>query len=351
HLIEELKKAEKYIFIESFIIDDGFMWMNILKILAYKAQHGVEVRVMYDDVGSFFLHAPTFPYKLRKLGIHCVVFNRFRPFFLVSQNNRDHRKIIVIDGKVAFTGGINIADEYINRRERFGYWKDSMVMMQGQAAWSLSVIFLQLWNVAQKTKEDFCDFYPWKEEKCPQVQDGYVQPFADSPTDSENVGEHVYLQVINNAKDYVYMESPYFIVDDSFISAMILAAKSGVDVRLIVPYKWDKFIVKQISKSYYHELISGGVRVYEYLPGFLHSKVFLADDKMAVVGSINLDYRSMYHHFECGTCLYKTESVKTIRHDFAKVLDECHEVSLDECSQNVFKRIGHAFLRLIAPLL
>ena len=350
-LCEELKKAEKYIFIETFIIDDGFMWNGIYEILKEKAKNGVDVRIIYDDVGSFLLHDHNFARRLRSNGIKCIPFNRFKPFFLVSLNHRDHRKIAVIDGKVGFTGGINIADEYINMRERFGYWKDSAVMISGQAAWNLSVIFLQLWNFSARTDEDFSSFFPWHEKKCQSASDGFIQPFADSPTDNENVAEHVYIHFINNAKDYLYIETPYFIVDDSFVSALILAAKSGVDVRLILPHKWDKKLVRRISRSYYRELTSGGVRVFEYLPGFMHSKVFLSDDKAAVIGSINLDYRSLYHHFECGTCLYKTSSIKKIRSDFDSVFADCKEIRLEDCSSNPFVTIWQSFLRIIAPIM
>ena len=182
-------------------------------------------------------------------------------------------------------------------------------------------------------------------------ENGFVQPFADSPTDDENVSEHVYLHTINNAKDYLFIETPYFIVDDSFISALILAAKSGVDVRLVFPYKWDKRLIKQISKSYYSELIHGGVRIFEYLPGFIHSKVFLADEKIAVVGSVNLDYRSLYHHFECATCLYNTSSIKELRLDFEQTFLDCKEIRLEDCKGNIFKRFWQSVLRIIAPIL
>ena len=350
-LCEELEKAEKYIFIESFIIDDGLMWDKILKILQKKAEKGLDVRVIYDDVGSFLLHDHNFPKKLKEMGVKCVAFNRFKPFFLVSLNHRDHRKIVVIDGKVAFTGGINIADEYINVRERFGYWKDAAVMVEGQGAWSLAVIFLQLWNFTERTNENFSIFFPWKNENCISLSDGFVQPFADSPTDNENVAEHVYLHMINCTKDYLYIETPYFIVDDSFVSALILAAKSGVDVRIVLPHKWDKQLVKQISRSYYRELILGGVRVFEYLPGFMHSKIFLSDDKAACVGSINLDYRSLYHHFEAGVCLYGTSTLTQIRQDFDKVFEDCIEIKSENCSGNVFAKIWQTFLRIIAPIL
>lgn len=251
HLLEELEKAEKYIFLEYFIIQGGEMWDEILAVLKRKAAAGVKVRVIYDDFGCFFLLPNDFPAELAKYGIDCRVFNPFRPLLTVVQNNRDHRKIVSIDGKVAFTGGINLADEYINAIELHGHWKDASIMLEGRAAWSMTLMFLTMWQVTTGEEEDMEQYYPWKDAPCTVPSDGFVQPYADTPMDTDNVGEHVYLQLINNAKRYVYITTPYLIIDDSMISALSLAAKSGVDVRLITPHIWDKrFVPSRPPASY-----------------------------------------------------------------------------------------------------
>jgi cardiolipin synthase len=297
---EELEKAEHYIFLEFFILRQGQMLDTILSILEAKAQAGLDIRLIYDDLGCFMSLPPNFIREMEKKGIKCIVFNTFRPILSSLQNNRDHRKLICIDGKIAFTGGVNLADEYINVIERFGHWKDAAIMLRGEAAWSLTLIFLQMWNLEPWRKEDYPALYPWKDEKCPIESDGFVQPYADSPLDDENVGEHVYIRIINTAKDYVYISTPYLVVDDNVISALTLAAKSGVDVRIVTPHRWDKKIVAITSRSYYRQLISAGVKVYEYTNGFNHSKTFVSDDCLATVGTTNLDFRSLYLHFECG---------------------------------------------------
>jgi cardiolipin synthase len=350
-LLEELEEAQKYIFMEYFIIDEGEMWNQILEVLERKAKEGVEVRVMYDDVGSFVLLPTNYPKILEKKGIKCVTFNQFKPFFIVSHNNRDHRKITVIDGKVGFTGGINLADEYINKKERHGYWKDASVMIQGEAVWSLTVIFLQLWNFSLKSTEDFAQFYPWKESKCDVQSDCFIQPYCDSPTDLENVGEHVYLNIITQAKKYLYIQTPYFIIDEQMLSAICLAAKSGVDVRLVTPFKWDKFLVHTLTRSYYNDLINAGVKVYEYTPGFIHSKVVISDDKVATVGSANFDYRSLYHHFECGTCIYDSKSIEPIYKDFMDIVEKSKLIEKTDLKYNVIKSLFQQILRVFAPLM
>ncbi|MDO4426327.1 MAG: phospholipase D-like domain-containing protein [Planctomycetia bacterium] len=234
-LLQELEKAEKYIFLEFFIIQEGEMWNSILEILKRKAAQGVKVRLIYDDMGCILRLPKDYPKTLEDWGIECCVFNPFRPVLTSIQNNRDHRKIAVIDGKVAFTGGVNLADEYINAVARFGHWKDCAVMLEGKAAWSFTLIFLKMWALCRKIDEDFNQYYPWRDEPCPVSDEGFVQPYADSPMDAENVGEHVYLQIINGAKDYVYINTPYLVIDDSMVSALCLAAKSGVDVRIVTP--------------------------------------------------------------------------------------------------------------------
>ena len=356
--LEELKKAEKYIFLEFFILRHGKMLDPILDILAEKAAGGLDVRIIYDDLGCFMSLPPNFNKNLESRGIKCMVFNPFKPILSSHQNNRDHRKIISIDGKTAFTGSMNLADEYINARERFGHWKDSAIMLQGEAAWSLTLIFLHMWNLERRESEqdNAGEFYPWKEADgaftpCRIESDGYVQPYADSPIDKENVGEHVYIQIINNAKEYVYINTPYLVVDDNLLSALTLSAKSGVDVRIITPYRWDKWIVSVVSRSYYRQLIEEGVKMYEYSAGFNHSKTFVSDDKIATVGTTNLDFRSLYLHFECGVCMYKTKSVMKVKEDFLNTLPVCKSITLKDCSRNAVQRIVQDVLRIFAPLM
>lgn len=350
-LLEELKKAESYIFLEYFIIQEGQMWNSILEILQEKAKSGVLVRVMYDDVGCFLKLPAKYADSLRARGIECVVFNPFRPVLTSIQNNRDHRKIAVIDGKVAFTGGVNLADEYINAVEKFGHWKDAAVMLKGKAAWSLTLIFLQMWGHCTGLNEDYIRYYPWRNEACPNKDDGYVLPYADSPTDRENVAEHVYLQIINRASDYVYINTPYLIIDDSMVSALCLAAKSGVDVRIVTPHKWDKRLVHITTRSYYRELINNGVKIYEYSRGFIHSKSFVSDDSTAVIGTANLDFRSLYLHFECGVWMHGSKAVMQLKEDFLTTLECCQPITEKDCRCNILHRYLQEILRLFAPLM
>lgn len=347
----ELQKAERYIFLEFFTIQEGVLWDTMLNILTEKARRGVTVRVLYDDIGSFLTLPKDYPKHLEVLGIECRIFNPFRPILSSFQNNRDHRKIISVDGKVAFTGGINLADEYINAVEKHGHWKDCGIMVAGDAAWSLTALFLQMWNLSHNTKEDVCSYQPWPDQICPVEHDGFVLPYGDSPVDKENVGEHVYLQIINNAKDYVYINTPYLIVDDSMVSALTLAAKSGVDVRIVTPHRWDKWIIHMTTRAYYRPLIEAGVKIYEYTTGFIHSKTFVSDSKVATVGTTNLDYRSLYLHFECGVWMYKTRAVEQIRDDYLSTLNICQEITLQDCRVGPFTCLFQELLRLCAPLL
>lgn len=350
-LTEELKKAERYIFLEYFIIQEGIMWNTVLEILKEKAKQGVDVRVIYDDMGCFFLLPKDYQKTLESMGIHCFVFNAFQPIMSTIQNNRDHRKIAVIDGKTAFTGGINLADEYINAIDKHGYWKDASIMVHGDAAWSFTLMFLQMWSLCKNTIENYNKYRPRQTETCPVLSDGYVQPYADSPIDNENVGEHVYLKIINNAKKYVYINTPYLIIDDAMVSALKLAAKSGVDVRIVTPHRWDKRFVHMTTRSYYRELLRAGVKIYEYSRGFMHSKTFVSDDKVATVGTTNLDFRSLYLHFECGVLLYKNRSVMEIKKDYLDTLNICQEITMKDCVYNAFIRFVQEILRVFAPLM
>ncbi len=350
-LLEEMKKAEKYIFLEYFIIDEGVMWDSILNILKEKAAEGVDCRVLYDDMGCLFYLKENYAHELAKYGIKCAPFNPFRPLLTAKQNNRDHRKIAVIDGKVAFTGGINLADHYINIYEYRGYWKDASVLVRGEAAWSFTLMFLQMWGLTTEETVDYMSFYPWKDSPCPIESQGYVLPYHDSPMDDERVGRNVYVQMINNAKDYVYIMTPYLIIDDSITDALALAAKSGVNVGIITPQRSDSFLVHMTTRSYYRELIKSGVKIYEYTQGMIHSKTIIADDKMGVVGTMNLDFRSLYLHFECGAWMYGTQAIADLKHDFITVLKSCHAITEDECKTNFVLTIFQNLLRLFAPLM
>ena len=364
-LKSELLKAERYIFLEYFIIEHGKMWNEILEILLQKVKEGVEVRIIYDDMGCFLRLPNKYEKLLKKYGIRVAKFNPFVPFFSVEQNNRDHRKITVVDGKVAFTGGINLADEYIGIVEKFGKWADNAVMIEGNAAWSFALMFLQMWDITHKGKgEDISHFLPdpplfevpQKDAVTPKTPglpraDKLILPYADSPLDSENIGALVYMDIIQNAKKYVYITTPYLIIDDQMLTALTYAAKSGVDVRIITPHKWDKRLVHMATRSYYHTLWENGVKIYEYTPGFMHAKMVVSDDEIAVVGSINFDYRSFYLHFECGAYLYNTDSVAAVKDAFLAYEDASAEVTPKPQRRDVFSSLYHAILRLLAPLL
>lgn len=353
-LVKELEQAQHYIFIEYFIIHDGVMWRTILDILERKVKEGLDVRLIYDDVGCLTTLPHKYYEQLRQKGIKCVVFNPFRPILNVIQNNRDHRKFCIIDGYVGFTGGINLADEYINQKERFGHWKDTAVMLKGNAVWNMTAMFLHMWNVVtgSKEREPFDNFLPHRYHQEEFRSDGYIQPFCDSPLDEETVGENVYLNIINRAKHYVYICTPYLIIDNEMMTALCLAAKSGIDVRIMTPGIPDKKIVFLLTQSYYQQLLEAGVKIYEYQPGFLHAKSFVCDDEIGVVGTINLDYRSLYLHFEDGVWIYKNSVIHDIKRDFVETLDYCNPISLEFCrGRNVVVRAMQSVLRLFAPML
>ena len=351
--LDELKKAEHFIFMEYFIIADGYMWDTILEILTEKARKGVDVRLIYDDIGCL----TTLPYRyfrrLERKGIKCAIFNPFRPILNIIQNNRDHRKITVIDGHTAFTGGINLADEYINQKERFGHWKDSGIKCKGEAVWNFTIMFLQMWAAVTHEPYVFEEYRPHKYHPAPFANDGFVQPYSDTPLDDEIVGENVYLNIINNAKKYVYIFTPYLIIDNETMTALCLAAKGGVDIRIVTPGIPDKKTVFLLTQSYYEQLLEAGVRIFEYMPGFIHSKSFVCDDEIAVVGTINLDYRSLYLHFENGCWMYKTKSVMQVKEDALRTMgDFSHEITLEFCRErNRAVRGLQSILRLFAPMM
>ncbi len=347
-MLVELEKAERFIFMEYFIIERGQMWDGILDILKRKAAAGVEVRLMYDDVGCLNLLPRKFYRNMERLGIKCLPFNRFVPMMSVAMNNRDHRKILVIDGRVAFNGGINIADEYINHKKTLGHWKDTGVMLTGDAVRGFTAMFLEMWN-AFYIKPDL-DIEPYLVTQSDKNATGYVLPFGDSPVNGETISQNVYIDILSQARRYVYIFTPYLIIDFEMQNALRLAAKRGVDVRLITPGVPDKKVIYRMTRSYYHDLIVGGVKIYEYTPGFLHAKSYVCDDEVAVVGTINMDFRSLYLHFECGTFMYGTESVLAVKQDFMETLEKCRRVELKRLKQPLIMRAFDAILRAFAPL-
>ncbi|MBQ3466164.1 MAG: cardiolipin synthase [Firmicutes bacterium] len=352
-MLEELQKAEKYIFMEYFIIEEGYMWGKILEILVAKAKAGVDVRVMYDGMCEISTLPSNYDRLLEAEGIKAKSFAPIRPFISSHYNYRDHRKICVIDGKVAFNGGVNLADEYINKKERFGHWKDTAVMLKGDAARSFTLMFLQMWNVTN----DDPDF---KEALSPYVHDGdeklnpsgYVIPFGDCPLDEDKVGEAVYMDILNRAGNYVHIMTPYLILDGGLETALKYAGQRGIDVKLILPGIPDKKVAYSLAKTHYVSLLKAGVKIYEYTPGFVHAKVWTSDDEKGVVGTINLDYRSLYHHYECATYMYRTDCIADIEKDFQETLKQCRQVTEETIrgTEKFYKFMG-PIAKLVAPLL
>ena len=349
-MLEDLKKAERFIFLEFFIIDEGYMWGSILKILADKAKAGVDVRVSYDGMLEVSTLPPDYYKLLEEHGIKAKCFAPIRPLVSSHYNYRDHRKILVIDGKVAYTGGVNLADEYINRRERFGHWKDVGLRVKGEAVRSFTLLFLQMWNITEKMPE----FEPWvsADPGIPEAEEGFVMPFGDCPLDDDKVGEMVYMDIFNRAVDYVHVMTPYLILDGELETSIKFAAERGVDVKLILPGIPDKKVAYALAKSHYKRLLDSGVEVYEYIPGFVHAKVFTSDDKKAVVGTINLDYRSLYHHYECAVYLYKTACIPDIERDFQETLGKCRKVTYESIrKEKLYYKVMGKLLQFVAPMM
>ena len=349
-LLRELEKAERFIFLEYFIIDEGIMWGNILDILARKAKEGVEVRVMYDGSCEFSTLPRSYPRMLENLGIKCRVFAPVSPFVSTHYNYRDHRKILIVDGRCAFTGGVNLADEYINRKERFGHWKDCAIMLRGEAVKSFTLMFLQMWCMPDRSTE--LGDYLSAPACAPDSARGYVMPYGDSPLDFEHVGKQVYVDILSRAERYVHIMSPYLILDAETENALKFAAKRGVDVSLILPGIPDKKLPYALAKGHYKALLAAGVKIYEYSPGFVHSKLFVSDDKKAVVGSINLDYRSFSHHFECAAYMQDTDCIADIERDFEETLKLCRRVSAETVKKEKLSiKLTGLLLKVVAPLL
>ena len=348
-MLRELEKAQSTIYLEYFIVREGVMWGKVLEILARKAQEGLDVRMLYDGTCEFTTLPYDYPKRIEKLGIRCKMFSPIEPLISSHYNYRDHRKILVIDGYTAFTGGVNLADEYINQEVRFGHWKDTAVMLKGDAAQSFSLMFLQMWNVDEK-QPVFPDTV--KPAAPAPIRGGFVIPYADNPLDKQKLGEMVYIDILNRARQYVYIMTPYLILDGEMESAIKFAAQRGVDVRIILPGIPDKKIPYALAKTHYKSLLDAGVRLYEYAPGFVHAKVFLSDQREAVVGTINLDYRSLYHHFECAAYLKDVGCLEDIYKDFLNTFLKCRRVTYRSCREEklVVKITGY-LAKAIAPLL
>ena len=351
--IKDLEKAQKFIFMEYHAIEDAEAWHKIQDVLEERVKAGVEVRVFYDDMGSIGFINTDFVKKMEAIGIHCRVFNPFMPGLNLFLNNRDHRKITVIDGKVGFTGGYNLANEYFNYTHPYGQWKDTGIRLEGDAVQSLTVTFLEMWNAVSDKDANDSDFskYLFHYDYAAQ-QTGFVQPYADSPMDNEQVGEEVYISMINKAEKYCWFMTPYLIITDEMTHALCLAAKRGVDVRIITPGIPDKKFIYNITRSFYHGLVKHGVRVYEWTPGFCHAKMSVADDCMATCGTINLDYRSLYHHFENGCFMADCQAVVEIKNDLIRTMGECRDVTDQyQTGRSAYLRLGQLFMRLFAGLL
>lgn len=347
-LIEETEKAEKYIYLEYFILAEGYMWDQLHLVLKHKVEEGVEVKIIFDDFGSIKRQRRDFIKNLRKEGIEISVFNPIYPLFNTFLNNRNHRKIVVIDGKIAFTGGINIGDEYINHKTRFGRWMDSGVIIKGEAVNSFLCMFLTMWEFITNKRIDMKSHIA----KSENIDDAFAIPYNDGPLNENNPAEGIYMQIINTAQKYVYIMTPYLVIDDMMISTLSMAAKAGIEVCIITPHIPDKWYVHNVTQYNYLELLEAGVKIYEYTPGFLHSKVFLSDDCISTVGSVNMDYRSFVFHFECGVWLDNKEAALDIKQHFREVLAVSKEIKLEEWKKRpLSKRIKQAILHIFGPLM
>ena len=351
--LEDMMQAKKFIFLEYHAIEMAESFQALRKVLMAKAREGVEIRILYDDAGCIGFLNPRFIKYMESMGIQCRVFNPIMPVLNIFMNNRDHRKITVIDGKVAYTGGYNLADEYFNITHPYGQWKDSGIRFEGDAVQTATILFLEMWNAIKKSLPSDRSFEPYLTEyQYKSVQHGYVQPYADSPLDDEQVGEEVYISMANKAEHYCWFITPYLILTDEMSHALSLAAKRDVDVRIITPGIPDKKMVYSVTRSFYHQLVSNGVRIFEWTPGFCHAKMSIADDRMATCGTINLDYRSLYHHFENGCFMVDCPAVDEIKRDFKHTFSQCREVTEKyKAGLGAHLRLGQLILRLFAQLM
>lgn len=346
-MLEALEQAEKYIYIEYFIISVGDMWNTILDVLERKAAEGVDVRIIYDDLGSLMTLPPKYSDFLGRKGIRSVSFNPMKLFLSGTLNNRDHRKILVIDGKIAFSGGINIADEYINRIVRLGHWKDIGFRIEGPAVYNYLHMFIEFWNAFSS------DPLPVPTQQYAAVEDnydGYVLPYFDSPANRDAVSNHLYMELLDSATRYAWFFTPYLMLGDTLLDTMVRAAQRGVDVRIFLPGIPDKRVIYRITQSFYRPLLKAGVHIYIYKPGFLHAKACLIDDEIGTVGTVNLDYRSLFLHFECNSLFYKASLLKDLKKDFDETLKQCEEFTADDQKDLLINKLADCVLRIIAPL-
>lgn len=351
-LLIDLKQAKQFIFMEYFIIADGYFWKTIKAILIEKAQMGVEVRLIYDDLGCLLTLPSTTKNELESYGIRVINYNPVIPIVSIKHNTRDHRKITVIDGHIGYTGGINIGDEYINRKQPLGHWKDTAIRLYGKGVLQLTLIFMQTWSFVTQERIEVTKYSPTANTSNSFASDGYVQAYLDSPMNDALIAQSHYMNILNQAKQYVYMYSPYFIVDNEMLFAICLAAKRGVDVVLILPHIPDKWYVHVEARSYYKRLLEAGVKVYEYTPGFMHAKSFICDDELVVIGTSNLDYRSLYHHLECGVTIYKSSIITEIKKDFMDTIAKSQIVTIQMYeSFPLWQRFIGAILKFFSPLM
>ena len=350
-MIDDLMRAERFIFLEYFIIEDGIFWSAILDVLKFKAEEGLDVKLIYDDIGCMTTLPGNYYKTLRKHKIDAIPFSILRGQANNEFNNRSHRKILVIDGKIAYTGGINIADEYINQKERFGHWKDTGIRLEGDAVKEFTWLFLSHFGLNSKELPSIKECtYP--NQSYIQAS-GYIVPFGDGPRPiyKHNVGKSVIRNMLDASLDYVYITTPYLIIDNDTCTSIENAAMRGVDVRIIVPHIPDKKLVFAATRSFYHRLMSAGVRIYEYTPGFIHAKTYISDDKYVMIGTINLDYRSLVHHFENGVWMYKCECIEDIKLDVVNTMEQCMEITEEMLSTGPLRRFIRSVIRLFAPLL
>lgn len=351
-ILEDLKCAKKYIFLEYFIFKPGQIYAALLETLTQKVKDGVEVYLLYDDLGCTYNIPTKYFKKLMKVGVKVRAFQPFRPFINSSVNNRNHRKLCVIDGNIGYTGGINLADEYINIDCKFGKWKDCGIRVEGKTCDDFVLTFIQMWNDTLKKKDahitDY-EHYLYQDYE-PQTTTSYSLFVNDSPHDNESTSENVYLKMIDQAARYIYITTPYLVIDHSMKSTLILAAHSGIDVRIIIPGVPDKKITYQLTKAFASQLVKEGVKVYFYKPGFIHAKSFICDDLYSVIGTANLDYRSLYLHYECSLFVCDKQLTYSVKEDYQRTLDDCEEVTSKLLTTNVFTRAWRALLRMLAPL-
>ena len=349
-LMADLRSAQKFIFMEYFIIKEGYFWHEVLEVLKEKVKQGVEVRVMYDGMCALSLLPDFYPKVLEKYGIRCKMYAPIHPVFSSHYNNRDHRKILVVDGRIAHTGGTNLADEYINREIRFGHWKDTAIRLEGDAAERFTFMFLEMWNITEPKEESYLNYKTMPEHY--REPDGFFIPYDVCPYRKARIGRWVYLDLLNTARNYVHIMTPYLILDHEMIGALTYAAGRGVEVVILMPHIPDKKYAFIVARTYYEELMEAGVKIYEYTPGFVHAKIFVADDEKAVVGTVNLDFRSLYHHFECGVYLYRNSRIREIEQDFAATLEKSQEITPEDCRRlPLWEKFGGKALRILAPLM